>query len=338
MSPSIYKPEGMSEALTLVWRGGPEANKVKEIRRQLKENPDTLSLRLVLLNYLEDFTRRRNNRELFIENFIWLIDHKPRHYVHAHGAPHFFEIDDDYRKAKTHWLRVVKNNPDDVTVMYHAACFLDFLDPLTAAPLLLRAGELDPTDDQFPYSLAKAYRFHSLRVGLRTARKYARMAVEQIRRAVDCYQNSEPSNERSYFATYYWMHLEELATVTLMFGLLEETEELANLLLKEKEILQSKLGHAPERLRSTMIANAVLAKVAIARGEVERARALVKQLIAVRYQLDSDLASDLVNCGETLLACEYLESHQCEENREWVRKTVGQIKRGQRPRIGQNRR
>ncbi|MBS1954425.1 MAG: hypothetical protein JST89_09565 [Cyanobacteria bacterium SZAS-4] len=305
-----------------------------EHRRNLKQNPDDLKSRLVLFGRGYYVKASANS-----EHLIWLIENHPKRWIHSMFSPK--KRNDSYEAARTSWLRVVRLNAEDVTVLAHAAEFFQRFEEKAATKMLIKASRLAPSCEELPRQLSFSYR---LRHGSnpRETRLLAHNSAVQMKVAIERY--ALPSTDDSYLLPYFSMEISEVARHVLHQDLLDDAKELARLLLNHKEINRSRnpmLAEGAEGVYrlSTYRGNAILGRVALREGKIAEAEDYLSKMIGVKpdWYTDYELAEELVASGANIVAAKYVEfcrdswasreGHEAQENTKALDNWLNQILR-----------
>jgi len=318
MSVRKYQPEG-SAADEQLARSGVHVSRetAKEVRQKLKSNLNDFESRLLLLG-----RGLWGHSGSYEQHLLWLIENHPKRLIH--NDIHLSNTDATYQKARRSWLRQVRLNPNDVTILCHAAEFFVPLACQDAAKLLERATELDMCNDDIPCQLSSVYR---LMVGHFSPRKnkiLAHQAVEILKVAIERY--AIPCEEDSYLQPYFSMVISQIADTALACRLLEDAKDLGQMLLDHQKINMSRLGALAEHPSavyklSTYRAHAIFGKAALAAGNVELAKEHLALMMHVPdgWYGDYSLADQLLKAGESEIVEEFIEHCRESWNRDFQR-------------------
>lgn len=275
---------------------------VTRLRKELDANPDSERVRLLLLGYYE----QPRLMDKYYEVLNWFIDNAPRSPIHEHVGITTTKTD-AYRRSKRHWMRQLRVNPDDVTILRNVAAFCTLCDQKDSVKFLRRACQIQPNDEELARLLAHAYKLllsHDSKVT-------AKRAVEQMIRAVELYERR--TDEDTYLLQYFDFEVRDFATIALHFGLLLEAETLGNSLLNRKAIDSKRLGlSGSERRysyhRSTAFGLSVLGLVAMKRNDLPLAKDCLLQMceLPVSQYTDLHLANELLNKREKEVVVRFL--------------------------------
>lgn len=303
-----YQPEGSSAAFEAFFSRdyNPSPAEVRDVRKRLKENPNDIDSRLFLLG-----RNLRRPSSTFATHLIWLIDNHPRHCIHLNLPPR--KNDDAYQRARLRWLRQVRLNPEDVTILYHAAEFCSLFSPEDAIRFLHRASDLDPLNDELPRELSHLYCCLAAHYSVKKNKLVAHKAVEQLKIALARY--ATPSTEDSYLLPYFSMVLDQTARVALRYDLLDDAKDLGQVLLSHYSINLKRLGPntAAKESRvydlSTNLGNAILGHVALKNGDIRTAEEHLRKmmLVSANQFCDWTLADELLHQGERKIVSEYID-------------------------------
>ena len=192
-------------------------------------------------------------------------------------------------------MKQLEREPDNVTIMGHAAAFFMFGDRRTSFQLLKRAQSLDPSNPEWPRRLGQLYTMGS-RGSMEVDKRVAEQALEQYERA---YELTDDSDRDSL--------LEDLAKAAFDADRLDKAGRYAELMLQNTESgwnQGNRIHHG----------NLVLGRIALREGNVEEAKS---RLIAAGNtpgspQLNSfgpnmALAKALLEVGERDVVLEYFQ-------------------------------
>lgn len=310
-----YQPEGSDADLQLAETGPSVSNKEAQLLRlELKSNPDDLTSRLILFG--RGFFGNSNSSVIHLP---WLIDNHPRLLIHNHPGLTSRKSDETYKRARIAWLRQIRLNPNDVTILVHAAHFLSFQAGEDAVKFLHRASELDSFNDDIPRELSFLYQLMAGHFSPRKNKILAHKAVEQLKVAIDRY--AIPTEDDSYLLPYFSMVVIGVADTALRFGLLQDANDLAQILLSHQSInaaRSSVLSGANWRYKlSTYRGHSILGIAAARSGNVDQAKEHLSIMMDLCIIRDADflLASELLELGESEIVIKYLQ--HCSEG--WQR-------------------
>jgi hypothetical protein len=304
-----YQSEKSSPGVNLIFmRGGKVSpDRLKTLRQMVVSGPEDVDNRLHLLASLA-----RSDSSEFRTQLLWMIDNQPRHCVHEEVILHSDNL--TYRQARARWLRQVRLNANDVTVLHHAARFFSLLAPEDAVKFLEKASGLDLSNDRLPLELSHLYRLLAVRFSASKNRRLAAKSVQQMKIAVKRYQSSNSGD--SYLLSYFSTEIKELADFALTYRLLDEARDLGQLLLDHKQINACRYDSESTLDSSTGVyelsesfGHAVLGRVALAKGRADIAEEHLGLMMKLRVGKLSDWAfvNDLLEAGEVQLASSYIE-------------------------------
>lgn len=149
---------GITEAVDGLYSGD-ELNEeqVAEYEATLKQHPDDLKTRGMLLGYYQENDYDEAERRLS-EHLFWFIQNHPEDPVSANVH---VENDLVYSKALSLWKEQVLKHPDELVIQYNAAQFAEFHDHVFAAACFKRCSELVPARPEYHSELAYCYRERS---------------------------------------------------------------------------------------------------------------------------------------------------------------------------------
>jgi hypothetical protein len=298
-----YQPDGFLDWSFTEKARSMQKNQVKALKEKLLRHPNDLNTRRLLFERAKE-----NHLKSILPHLIWFIDNHPKDSVLQLIS--WTNADDIYREARKHWVAKVRSNPDDVTILCHAAQFTETIEPLVAAKFLQKASDIDTFDDELPRRLSNAFMLKARACPSR-AKYYLRKSVEQMKIAIDRY--AVPSDEGSYLLPYFSMELSQLAKMALDLDLLDEAKDLGQLLLQHKEINAIRLRIKSEAISpsydmSKHSGHAVLSVVSLRSKNLDEAQIHLKCMKSlVNQQVPDDrIIEALLKIGEFDCALEYL--------------------------------
>ena len=234
---------------------GEEATVLEE---QLERDAHNLPIRTQLLGYYYNSARYRDQsaQDQKRKHLLWLIRNAPEAGVLLHISRRIepFRSPEDYVDSKREWLRHVEREPENLTLLEHAAGFLARHDRDIALDLLHRAQSLDESNPIWAMKLGSMY--------LRKARTYrgevsvpvARQALAQLERS---YELSGEDGQQYL--------LENLSKAALAANDHGRAREYARLMLK---------GNYSAEKNGDLIhhGHLTLGKIALAEGDVAQAK------------------------------------------------------------------
>ena len=230
---------------------------VASLEEKLATDPDDLPARTQLLGFYGGVRsiRDQSAKEAKREHVLWFIRNSPESEVL--GMPpsqinHILEPD-GYAEAKEAWMSQIDREPENATLLGHAADFFMFEDRRTSIKLLKQAQSLDPSNPEWPRKLG-----HILRLGLRGPGegdpRFAEDALEQLEKA---YELADDSLRDSL--------LEDLAKGAYSADQLDKAHQYAELMLQNTEAgwnFGNRVHHG----------NLVLGRIALREGNIEEAK------------------------------------------------------------------
>ena len=125
------------------------------LERRLLDNPQDLGARAQLVGYYH--AGRRADPRRHTEHVLWFIRNAPESEVLGSRPARISPMFDagGYLEAKRAWQRLVQEEPDNVTILRHAAGFHARSEAGFAARLLRRAEAVDPSNPEWAQELAE---------------------------------------------------------------------------------------------------------------------------------------------------------------------------------------
>lgn len=273
------------------------SEQVASLEEKLAQDPSDVAVRTQLLWYYggpRSF-RDQSAKEAKREHALWFIRNSPESEIL--GMPpsqinHILEPD-GYEEAKEAWMSQIDREPENATLLGHAADFFRFEDRRTSIKLLKRAQSLEPYNPEWPSELGRI-----LSLGIRGPGegdpRFAEEALEYLEKA---YELADESLRDSL--------LEDLAKGAYSADQLDKAHHYAGLMLQNTEAgwnSGNRVHHG----------NLVLGRIALREGKIEEAKS---RLIAAGNtpgspQLNSfgpnmALAKALLEIGEREVVLEY---------------------------------
>ena len=272
---------------------------VASLEEKLAMDPSDAATRTQLLGYYggRRLVRDQSAKEAKREHALWFIRNSPE--AEILGMP-FSRVNhildrDGYAEVKEAWMSQIDREPENATLLGHAADFFMFGDRRTSIKLLKRAQSLEPSNAEWPSKLG-----HILSLGIRgpgeSDPRFAEEALDHLEKA---YELADKSRRDSL--------LEDLAKGAYSADQLDKARRYADLMLLNSEAgwnYGNRVHHG----------NLVLGRIALREGNIEEAKS---RLIAAGNtpgspQLNSfgpnmALAKALLEIGEREIVLEYFE-------------------------------
>lgn len=330
---------------------------VAQLTKELEHNPENERVRQLLLRHYDN----PGSMEKYYELLNWFIDNTPKNPIHDEVGIGLIKTD-AYRRSKRHWLRQLKENPDDVIVLQHIAAFCTLCDQKDSIKFLKRARRIEPNNEELARRLAHAYKLLLMDT---ESKATAKRAVQEMMSAVNLYENR--TDEHSYLLQYFDFEVRDFARIALSFGLLKEAQILGEALLNRMSIDSNRLGasHSKSRsgyYRSTAFGLSIAGLTAIQIDDLEVASNCLARMceLPMSQFIDLQLANELLKRKERKIVLRFLayqiegwkslaerynsnkvapadsllfNHNEAEQNIEQLEKWVGQIERGRTPRL-----
>ena len=272
---------------------------VASLEEKLANDPNDVAVRTQLLAYYGGVRSFRNQsaKESKREHALWFIRNSPESEILGMPPSQINHVldRDGYAEAKEAWMSQIDREPENATLLGHAADFFMFGDRRTSIKLLQRAHSLDPSNPEWPSKLGQIFSFGVREPGggdLEIAQK----SLENYERA---YELSDDSGRDSL--------LEQLAKAAFSADRMDQARKYAELMLQNREEgwnYGNRVHHG----------NLVLGRIALREGKIEEAKS---RLIAAGRtpgspQLNSfgpnmALAKALLEIGEQEVVLKYFE-------------------------------
>jgi hypothetical protein len=292
--------------------------RVAQIERRLLEDSSNLELRLLLLGFYERGSHHDGDvrSEEFLRHLIWMIQNHPDNQVLSHMQNYCYD-NHSFRRAKWHWLRAVKLNSSNPTILNNAAHCFRSPAPKLAEKMWRKAQEIEPLNEEWPRELSFLFR---LAIYKRKSRVFAERCIEEGKKALELHKKF-PKN--SYLETYMEMTVRQLAEVSLEFGLLSDAKHFG-LYLTKRGLRDGKLTR--KHKFEHHMGNSILGTAELTAGNIEGAREHLLKMPVLGdpyWRHDLLLARAMLEAGEKQSVVEYL--NDCIKNiANELQRTVGQ--------------
>jgi tetratricopeptide (TPR) repeat protein len=272
---------------------------VASLEEKLAADPSDVTARTQLLGYYGGVRsiRDQSAKESKRQHVLWFIRNSPESEIL--GMPsariHHLLDRDGYAEAKEAWMSQIDREPENATLLGHAAHFFIFGGRRTSIKLLERAQSLDPSNPEWPRKLG-----HILSLG---ARGPGGGNIEIAERALEHFERAYELADESLRDPL----LEGLAKGAYSADRLDKARHYAELMLQNSEAgwnYGNRVHHG----------NLVLGRIALREGNIEEAKS---RLIAAGNtpgspQLNSfgpnmALAKALLEIGEREVVLEYFK-------------------------------
>ena len=242
-----------------LWTGEDLSSEEAEIlEEKLVTDPHDVTSRTQLLGYYWYLQSRRDGSALAAirRHVLWLVRTLPDAAVlgQPQGIIDRFADPEGYSEGKKCWMDQLQRDPDNVTILGHAAEYLDYGERKTKIALLQRAQSLDPSNAEWPERLGREHSYRINRGSPEASKEAAEKALLLFEKA---YELSGESRKT--------LILEELA----------KTAYEANQHEKARQFAESMLQRAGEgRIDGNLVhhGNLVLGRIALAEGNVKAAK------------------------------------------------------------------
>ena len=271
------------------------------LESQLAESPEDLSARARLVGYyhgqqfLSDAARAKH-----VAHVLWLIRNAPKANLLAIPEALIQKAlaAEGYAKGKDAWSSHLENDPNNLTILKHAAHFFRLDDRQLAIQIFKRAQSLDRENPDWAEQLGQLHRLHSLESMLRDGARDPEADGRALAQFELAYELSDELR-RGYLLT-------DLGTSAFHAGKIEKAAAYAEQILKE--IVED--WNYGNRIH---YGNLILGRIALLEGNIEEAKS---RLVAAgetpgspqlnSFGPDMTLASELLKRGEAEIVLEYL--------------------------------
>ena len=274
---------------------------VADLEEKVSGDPQDLATRTRLLGYY--FPRGHLRDPAILENrnkhILWLIRNSPEASILAspEGQLEHYEDPEGYAEARQAWHDQIARNPNNPTILYHAAQAFTLSNRELAIELLEKALSLDGSDPRLAQQLGNKYALG--RFSGRSEEANVRSAEKAL----------------AAFERAYELSDDEMRGVLLVD--LAENAFVAKKYAKAREYATAALNDNPagwNQANRTHFGHLILGRVALLEGNVEEAkfRLIAAGTIQGSPQLDSfgpdmSLAAKLLEKGEKDVVLRYFE-------------------------------
>ena len=308
-----------------VLEGAPlTAEQAASLEERLAEDPGDIEKRTRLIEHYTAQLGDSGASDKRRGHVLWLIQNAPEAPVLAWGYPLLYDLANPVlsEEVSATWSRHLEADPNNLTILRHAANFHEFNDPELAITLLERAQSLDDSNPLWPRGLGLQ---HWLESNLPSGER----DTEALRRAfAHCERAYELSDdlERELL-------LPMLAVIAFNLGELEKAREHAGSMLKG----QRQSREAGVRIH---IGHLTLGRIALREGDLEEAKSRLIAACEVPASAglegvspEMGLAQDLLELGESQVVLRYLSvcSKLWERGRETLRAWAAVVEEGGMP-------
>ena len=269
---------------------------VAHLEEKVGADPHDLVARAQLLGYYfgRHFHGDRSTREKHAQHILWLIRNAPEAEILA--SPYGHLESGGYAEARKAWLDQIAKDPNNPTLLFHAAEAFTLRDWELAVQLLLKAQLLDGFNPKWARKLGHLYELDRLGDSDEDDVKLAEKALTQFERAYEL--SDDPAREVLLVA------LAKNAFVARQYAKAREYAEAA---LNDN-------GRGWNQGNGTHYGHLTLGRIALAEGNVEEAkyRLIAAAMIQGSPQLNSfgpdmTLAEELLETGEKDVVLKYFE-------------------------------
>ena len=276
-----------------------DAVEAEKLETQLVEDPEDLIARSQLLGFYDRQFRDDSARARRHQHVLWLIENAPEANVLAGGAAGIDHVlyADAYRQGSDAWTAHLQSDPNNLSLLRHAAEFYTLGDRPTAIRLLQRAQSID---DSNPLWAKRLGHLHSLDMQGRGE------SPASVSAALDAFAQFERAYDLSFEAERDQL-LEELAKTALAAGDVEKAREYA-------ESMLDRSGGGWLGGIFVHHGNLTLGRIALAEGDVAEAK---RRLIMAggttgaptlnSFGPNMALAEELLEIGESEIVLEYFD-------------------------------
>ncbi len=293
------------DTVSLALKGGElSEQEAQQLEEEVKDNPENLPARIQLLGY---YSRRRFDSDDACkarqEHILWIIQHHPDSEIAGLPYTDLNPVLDgkSYYKAKELWLKQVKNHSENAKVLGNAANFFLHYDEELSEMYLKEAQTLEPKNPDWPKRLGFFYMLQS------RGEHPAERKSETARKALKQYEKASSLSPKAIDRFYLLSDLAEAAF---------EAQKIKKAQSYARELLEISPEHKDDWNYGNAIhnGNTVLGRIAIRRGDAERAADFLLKAGATpgspqlnSFGPDFVLAKELLEKGEKKTVIEYLK-------------------------------
>lgn len=300
------------------------AEQAESLEERLAQDPGDIEKRTRLIEYYTVQFGNARARDERRNHVLWLIQNAPEAPVLAWGYPLLYDLANPVlsKEVSARWSRHLEGDPNNLTILRHAANFHEFNNPELAISLLERAESLDDSNPLWPRELGS---LHWLESNLPSGERDSQAS----RRAFACYKRAYDLSddlERELL-------LPMLAVIAFSLGEFEKAREHAESMLEEDR--QSR--EAGVRIH---IGHLTLGRIALREGDLEEAKSRLIAACEVPASAglegvspEMGLAQNLLELGESQVVLRYLSvcSKLWERGRETLRAWAAVVEEGGMP-------
>jgi tetratricopeptide (TPR) repeat protein len=316
----LGQPESVRSILLLYTGKSISKSKANELETELKQTPDKIDDRLLLIGYYTSNVRDGLDKLRLRAHVLWIIGNHPEHPATAELSLRDLPDDPDGNNQILQlWQHNLESRPDDVAVLKNAEKFLFGKDPAAADRLIHRIAEEEPSNPQWAAELAQLYRMFG--IPGEDFKNPTDRALEEYNRVLALTRN--PAARRSLSG--------DMADAAFKIGDFPAAAELARIYLKSSD------RPAVQR------ANTILGRVALRAGDITSAKEYLLNSVdsgAARDIAFSGpiliLAKELFERGERDAVLQYLENCLAlwPRGEPILRLWIGEIQAGKTPNFG----
>ncbi len=159
----LSQPESVRAILLLYSGKAISKSRADELESELKNNPEKIEPRLVLIGYYNANGRTAADRSRLRGHVLWMIENHPEH--PATAEPSLRDLPDDRdgnAQILALWVKNLELRGDDVAVMKDAEKFFFGRDPAEADHLIHQISAKEPNNKEWPSELAQLYRMFGI--------------------------------------------------------------------------------------------------------------------------------------------------------------------------------
>jgi hypothetical protein len=316
----LSQPESVRAILLLYSGKAISKPKADELEAELKQNPDKIEPRLVLIGYYSANGRTSADHSRLRQHVLWMIERHPEH--PATAEPSLRDLPDDRdgnAQILALWTRNLELRSDDVAVLKDAEKFFFSRDPVEADHLIHQISAKEPNNKEWPAELAHLYRMFG--IPDERIEDPAQRATEAYKRVLELTKNADARESLSG----------DMAQEEFKLGDFAGAAALARIHLQSRD------------RTATQRANTILGRIALRSGDVNGAKEYLEASAGPMAAKDIAisgpsliLAKELLDKGESDSVVQYLQN--CivlwPRGENALQTWIEDIKRGKSPNFG----
>ena len=292
---------GQATSQLMIFGNRLELWEAEQLEERVGQGLEDLWVRILLIGCYHRKLQSETARTKLRGHISWIIENVPNSAIAGMlGSFCFAEFKDRgefYDQVKRLWLGVVRANPQNALVLGRAGEFFKLLDKVWSGELLRRAKAIEPENPRWSKRLAFLYKLEMTKRQDESRQDWAAMELAEWQHAGSLLTGEQGPSEL----------LDKLAEAALEAGDLDRAEGYARKLLADA----SPAWHNGDAIH---IGNLVLGRVALRRGDIEKAKShLIESArtdgspVLCSFGPRMILAKELLGRGEAEVVLRYLK-------------------------------